>query len=147
MRVLLDDVEPSLLEQEVDADVPRILILEDYPPLRRVLTALLQRAGYRVALAHTARETLQLLEQHIYDLLVMDMDSAKADGRRVIQVLQAAPRHLPVVALLSPQSHWVRGVMTLGVQTVLYKPVGRQALLQGIKTSLASQDDGPHSMA
>ena len=142
MKVLLDDVEPSLLEQEVDADVPRILILEDYPPLRRVLTALLQRAGYRVALAHTARETLQMLGQHIYDVLVMDMDSAKGDGWRVIRVLQAAPRHLPVVVLLSPQSHWVCSVMTLGVQTVLYKPVGRQVLLKGIETSLTAQDNG-----
>lgn len=115
-----------------------ILILEDYLPLRRVLAALLQQAGYQVALARSAREALQMLRQQAYDLLVMDLDSSNMDVRRMVEVLQTVPHHLPVVALLSPQSHWVDNSKALDVQTVLYKPIGRQALLTGIETSLQS---------
>ena len=138
MKALQYAVEPSSLDQEVDADVLKILVLEDYPPLCRVLAVLLQQAGYHVGLARTAGEALQILEQHVYDLLVMDMDVSNADVRCLIQALQAASNRLPVVALLSPQSHWARNVTALGVQIVLYKPISRQALLTGIETGLNS---------
>lgn len=118
--------------------VLKLLILEHYPPLRRVLAVLLRQAGYHVALARTTGEALRMLGQHAYDLFVMDMDVSNADFRGVIQAVQAAPYHPPMVALLSPQSHWARNATTLGVQIVLYKPIGRQALLKGIETSLKS---------
>jgi CheY-like chemotaxis protein len=136
IRTFLSAARQPVLEPEVVASVLRILILEDYPPLRRVLAVLLQQAGYRVALARTTGEALRMLGQHAYDLLVMDMDVSNADFRGVMQEVQAASSRLPVVALLSPQSHWARNVTALGVQIVLYKPIRRQALLKGIETGL-----------
>src|SRR5262245_58388969 len=59
--------------------VSRILILEDYAPLCRVLAVTLQRAGCEVALARSAFEALQVLEQHTYDTLLVDMDMANGE--------------------------------------------------------------------
>jgi two-component system OmpR family response regulator len=122
--------------------VPRISILEDYPPLRRVLTVLLQRAGYEVTLARTVRETSQMLGQQTFDVLVMDMDLPKERGWYITQALQAAPCYPLLVVLLSSQNHSVLDVLTsLDIQTILYKPVGQQALLMGIAASLKSRAD------
>jgi two-component system KDP operon response regulator KdpE len=121
--------------------VPRILILEDYPPLRRALAVLLQRAGYEVALARTVRETSQMLGQQSFDVLVMDMDLPKENGWYIREALQAAPCYPPLVVLLSRQSHGALDVRTLDIQTILYKPVGQRALLTGIATSLKSRAD------
>jgi DNA-binding response OmpR family regulator len=122
--------------------VPRILILEDYPPLRRVLAALLQRAGYEVTLARTLRETSQMLGQQTFEVLLMDMDLPKESGWYITQALQAAPCYPPLVVLLSSQNHGVLDVVaSLDIQTILYKPVGQRALLTGIATSLKSRAD------
>ena len=118
------------------ADMLEILILEDYPPLYRALEILLQQAGYQVARVQTAGKALRALSHHAYDLLVMDMDVRHVDFRRLIEELQALPCHLPVVALISPQSHWAHNGTGIGIQIVLHKPIDRQALLRGIEMGL-----------
>jgi CheY-like chemotaxis protein len=113
--------------------VQQILVLEDYAPLRRVLATLLRREGYRVVLARTAQETLQALERQANDLLIADMDISTGDGWHVLRTLQSLQNSLPVVALLNPESPRVHKAKALGVRTILRKPVGRQALLTGLK--------------
>lgn len=114
----------------------KILILEDYPPLSRALESLLQQAGYHATLAQTVGKALRMLGHHAYDLFIMDMDVCHMEVRRLTDELQALPRHLPMVVLISPQSYWAYNVTCVGLQTVLYKPIARQALLTGIQSSL-----------
>jgi DNA-binding response OmpR family regulator len=116
--------------------VLRVLILEDYAPLYRVLAVTLQRAGWEVALVHSACEALQILEQQAYDTLLVDMDMANGESWRALRALDLAHHSMPIVALLSPGNAERQELEALGVDAILCKPVGKEALLRGIRMTL-----------
>ena len=113
-----------------------ILLLVGYRPLRHALNVTLRRTGWQVDIARTEQETLQALDQQPYDVFVVDMDMATGAGWRVLRALQTLPNPPPVVALMHPESPSLPEAITLGACVILYKTVGRQALLNGIQTAL-----------
>ena len=64
-----------------------ILIVEDEPGVRTLLQKALQRHGYRVLLAATPREALDIAEQHQHpiDLLMIDVVLPEMDGCSLAQ--------------------------------------------------------------
>jgi CheY-like chemotaxis protein len=120
--------------------VVRICILEDYPPLSRVLAVTLQRVGCQVTPAQPACEVLQAVDTCAYDALLVDMDRATEESWRALQRLSNPSHPLPIVVLLSPgHGEWPE-LDAYGVHVVLLKPVSRDALLRGIM--LAIQETG-----
>jgi DNA-binding response OmpR family regulator len=113
-----------------------ILVLEDYAPLRRIQTVTLQRAGWRVVQAQSAREALQQLQRQHFDVVLLDMDVATGESWRVLRRLQAEQQQVPVVALLSPGTQRALELQAGSPCVVLAKPVGRQALLAGLDKAL-----------
>ena len=114
----------------------RILILEDYAPLCRVLVVTLQRAGCEVALVRSAHEALQVLEQHAYDTLLVDMDMANGESWRALRALDSVHHPMLIVVLLSPGNAERQELEALGVDAILLKPVGKEALLRGIRMNV-----------
>ena len=116
--------------------MPQVLIFADYPPLRRVLAAILRRAGCQVALALSAHEALHALEQRGYDVLLLDMDASPRESQRILQGLHTVRASVPIVALQSPVSRRQQGIKSSEAGIILPKPVGREALLTGIELAL-----------
>jgi two-component system OmpR family response regulator/two-component system response regulator TctD len=116
--------------------VPQVLIFVDYPPLRRVLAAILRRAGCQVALALSAHEALHALEQRGYDVLLLDMDVAPRESQYILQGLRTIRSPVPIVALQSPGGRRQQGVEYFEVGILLPKPVSREAVLTGIELAL-----------
>ena len=52
----------------------RIMVVDDYEPLRYLKTILLRRGGARVVEAKSGREALQILELEPIDLAVLDIN-------------------------------------------------------------------------
>lgn len=52
---------------------PLVLIVDDEPQIRRLLTVTLEANGYRVIAAATGNEGLVLAAQHRPDLIVLDI--------------------------------------------------------------------------
>ena len=117
-------------------DVPQVLIFADYPPLRRVLAAILRRAGCQVVLALSAHEALYALEQRGYDVLLLDMDATPSESQRILQGLLTVRAPVPIVVLQSPVSRQPQGIEHFEVDILLPKPVSREALLTGIELAL-----------
>jgi DNA-binding response OmpR family regulator len=120
-----------------------ILVLEGYPPLRRVLAVTLQRAGCQVKLARSAGEVRQALDQYAWDALLVDMDNVSGESWNVLRGLYTVPHSIPIVALRSPGNDKRTGLETLGVHIILLKPVGRDALLRGITLALKATGKTP----
>ena len=114
----------------------RILILENYPSTRQALAVTLRRAGWEATLVETDHEAVTILEQEAYDILLLDVDVPTGDGWRVLQALQAAHHSIPVVALIGAEGTSRQRALALGACLVLAKPVGRKALLAGVRTAL-----------
>lgn len=78
-----------------------ILIVEDYPDVRDFLMRLLRHAGYEVIDADDGTAAMILAQQHLPDLIVMDLVLPRVNGLKAIAQLKADQRtkHIPVLAL------------------------------------------------
>lgn len=79
----------------------RILLVEDNPMNRDMLSRRLESRGYHVATAEDGEEALSVVREVKPDLVLMDLSLPKLDGWEATRRLKAdsATRHIPVIAL------------------------------------------------
>jgi len=76
----------------VPVTVPRILLVDDEPSIRQLLSYRLKREGFDVVLAENGREAVRLIEAGGIDLLVSDIRMPDMSG---VEVLRAAKQFDP----------------------------------------------------
>jgi DNA-binding response OmpR family regulator len=76
---------------------PRILVVDDEDTIRLTLDALLRRRGYAVTTAASGEAALELIEQHGFDMLLLDL---KLPGLSGLDVAERARTALPEAAIL-----------------------------------------------
>jgi CheY-like chemotaxis protein len=110
----------------------RILIVEDNPQNRYLMTFLLEKHGYDLLVAEDAEQAFELLEESRPDLILMDMQLPRVDGYEATRRIKADERFrdIPVVALTA---HSMRGdqtrAMAAGCDEFVTKPVDTDGLL------------------
>ena len=62
-----------------------ILVVDDEVNIRVTLRALLERGGYRVTVAAGGREACALLDEHDFDLMMVDLKMPGVDGMQVVE--------------------------------------------------------------
>ncbi|MFZ5891723.1 MAG: sigma-54-dependent transcriptional regulator [Myxococcota bacterium] len=77
----------------------QILVVDDEPNLRRVLTAQLERDGCDVHTAEDGEQALAILREHHVDLVITDLRMPKLDGMELLRRVVAMDEELPVVML------------------------------------------------
>jgi two-component system OmpR family response regulator len=70
------------------ADNEKILVVDDDPDIRTVLTALLESKGYQVVTASDGREGLDTLKAEKPDLMILDLLMSEMDGFTVMKKLK-----------------------------------------------------------
>lgn len=65
-----------------------VLIADDDESLRRVLTAVLQKAGYQTLSARNGKETLATVKKTAVDVILLDIFLGDANGLELIETLQ-----------------------------------------------------------
>ena len=79
---------------EFAAGAARILVVDDEPAIRRLLTFNLQRRGFRVEEAETGEAGVTALERRPCDLVLLDMALPGIDGMEVLRrIRHAGERH------------------------------------------------------
>ena len=78
--------------------MPKILIIDDEAPIRRVLRDILENESYQVEDAATGMDALQLFKDHDFDAIFCDIKMPEMDG---IEVLEAIRKEsdVPVIML------------------------------------------------
>jgi len=115
------------LSVEVDA-APTVLVVDDDPNARELLSANLKGAGYRLLQASSGEEALSLARSTRPDAITLDVMMPKPDGWDVLSALKADAdlRDIPVVIVTMLSD---RGIgLSLGAVEVLTKPVERAQL-------------------
>jgi len=112
--------------------VPLVLVVDDSITVRRVTQRLLQREGYRVALAADGLQALEKLQEERPTVVLSDIEMPRMDGFDLARNIRAdASLHdLPIIMITSriAQKHREHA-MELGVNHYLGKPYSDDELL------------------
>ncbi len=89
----------------INADPPKghpprynnVLLIEDEEPFRRILARNLTARGVNVMESSSAAEALSMIEQHVPDLLLLDISLPDATGWDVLRALKRRRLNLPSI--------------------------------------------------
>ncbi len=112
--------------------VPLVLVVDDSITVRRVTQRLLQREGYRVALAADGLQALQRLREERPVVVLSDIEMPRMDGFDLARAIRAdgALANLPIVMITSRMAEKHREhAVELGVSHYLGKPYSEEELL------------------
>jgi len=121
---------------EAEAHKPLlVLVVDDSVTVRKVTSRLLERHGMSVLTAKDGVDAMLLLEDHMPDLMLLDIEMPRMDGFEVATQVRADERlrHLPIIMITSRtgQKHRDRA-MAIGVNDYLGKPYQESVLLDSI---------------
>jgi two-component system, OmpR family, response regulator MprA len=107
-----------------------VLVVDDDPPIRRMLERTLAAEGYRVSAAADGAEALVAVERTVPDLLVLDVTMPGVDGLAVCRRLRQRGLVLPILLLTARDSvpDRVAG-LDAGADDYLVKPFASEELL------------------
>jgi two-component system, OmpR family, KDP operon response regulator KdpE len=117
-------------------DEVTILIVEDEPPIRRLLRATLGAHDYRTLEASTGAEALSALRHHRPDLVLLDLGLPDIDGQALIgRIRQISP--VPIVVLSSRGDEAAKvAALDAGADDYVTKPFGADELMARLRAAL-----------
>ena len=77
----------------------QVLIVDDEPNLRKILSAQLTRDGYDVMIAEDGEQGLSMLREHHIDMVITDLKMPKVDGMTLLKEALREDPELPVVMI------------------------------------------------
>ena len=119
--------------------MPKILIIEDEPAIRRVLTKILieENDSYIVAEAEDGISGLEKIKSEDFDLVLCDIKMPKMDG---VEVLEAAKKIKPEIQMVMISGHGdldtAVKTMRLGAFDYISKPPDLNRLLNTVRNAL-----------
>ena len=123
----------------VAAGSARVLVVDDEPVNRQVLSNYLALEGFELTLAASGDEALRLLEEESFDLVLLDIMMPRRSGYEVCRKLREKHpiAELPVIFLTAKNqdSDVVTG-MALGANDYLTKPISKDRLLARVRPHL-----------
>ena len=118
------------------ANLPKVLVIEDEPSIRRFLRAALTANGYGVYEAATARDGIREAATQQPDLVILDLGLPDLDGLEVIQHLREWSTTPIIVLSARGQESGKVAALDAGADDYLTKPFGVGELLARLRVSL-----------
>ena len=82
-----------------DMSQQRILVVDDEPQIRELLSVYLIRQGFDVVTAASSQETLETLDKTSIDMVVLDIGLADEDGLKLLEEIKKGRPKVRVVML------------------------------------------------
>ncbi len=115
---------------------PLLLLIEDDPQFRLLLTTTLENQGYRVLAIETGREGLVAIRNRQPGLLILDLGLPDIDGQEVICRLRKWSQ-LPIIVLSARnQESDITEALDNGADDYLTKPFSNAELMSRIRALL-----------
>jgi len=112
------------------------LVVDDSITVRRVTQRLLERNGRRVMTAKDGVDALSVMQEHVPDIILLDIEMPRMDGYELAAQVRNDPRlaDVPIIMITSRvgEKHRARAI-ELGVNDYLGKPYQENQLLDAIE--------------
>jgi two-component system, OmpR family, KDP operon response regulator KdpE len=117
----------------------RVLVVDDEPPIRKLLRMGLAANGYQTLEASNAKMALELLAQ-APDLIILDLGLPDAHGHDLLKMIRARNERVPIVVLSSRSDEAGKvQALDLGADDYVTKPFGMDELLARMRAALRHQ--------
>jgi len=121
----------------------RLLVADDEPHIRRILTTLLEMSEFTVDAVSDGTAALELLRGHVvYDLILLDIMMPGASGLEVLRTLRELPHRADAVVMIltaKGQDADRDEAYSLGAADFVTKPFSPKKLLARIDELLDAQ--------
>jgi chemosensory pili system protein ChpA (sensor histidine kinase/response regulator) len=110
-----------------------VMVVDDSLTVRRVTQRLLERNGYRTVLAKDGVDAMRELQEHLPDIMLVDIEMPRMDGYDLTRNVRGNPatRAIPIIMITSRTAEKHRRVaFELGVNEYLGKPYREDELLE-----------------
>ena len=115
----------------------KVLVVEDDPNLRQLMSVFLRRNGFEVMRAQDGEEALSLLETAMPDLIVCDIMMPRMDGFALTGDLRQAYPELPILMVTAREAlEDKRKAFSVGTDDYMVKPIELDELLLRINALL-----------
>ncbi|HEV8193725.1 MAG TPA: response regulator, partial [Ktedonobacterales bacterium] len=119
-----------------------VLVVDDSPSVRRVVSGMLKANGWRVQTARDGVEALELIARERPAVVLLDIEMPRMDGYELMATVRSQEqyRFLPLVVLTSRAAtkHHQRA-MQLGANAYVVKPYQDEELLRTLAQLAAAQ--------
>jgi CheY-like chemotaxis protein len=118
-----------------------ILVVDDEPELLDIFAIWLRRSGCTVFTAINGAEALKILTVQKVDALISDVRMPIMDGMTLVRKLVELGIFIPSIIFISGFGIVdAREMYSLGVESMISKPLNRQQLLDALASSLKDRD-------
>ena len=117
----------------------KVLVIDDEPPIRKLLRMGLSAQGYQIFEAPNGRTALKLLEEKP-DLIILDLGLPDMQGLELLRTIRARNEDVPIVVLSSRSDEAGKvQALDLGADDYVTKPFGMDELLARMRAALRHQ--------
>jgi two-component system KDP operon response regulator KdpE len=118
----------------------RVLVIDDEPPIRKLLRVGLSAHGYQVTEASSGKMALELLGEQPPDLIVLDLGLPDMQGHELLRTMRARNDSVPIVVLSSRDDEAGKvQALDSGADDYVTKPFGMDELLARMRAALRHQ--------
>lgn len=115
---------------------PVILVVDDEPPILRIVGSNLERRGFLVERATTGAEALAAFRRRTPDVVVLDLGLPDMDGVEVIRAIRLAGQ-TPIIVLSAREGERDKvDALDAGADDYVSKPFGIEELLARVRVAL-----------
>jgi two-component system KDP operon response regulator KdpE len=123
----------------MNASPVKVLVVDDEPPIRKLLRMGLGTQGYHILDAPNAKAAIELMADEP-DLVILDLGLPDMQGLELLRQIRERREDVPIVVLSSRGEEVAKvEALDLGADDYVTKPFGMEELLARIRTALRHQ--------
>ena len=121
--------------------IKNILVVDDEPKIREVITSLLESKGYKVYTAENGKQALEAFEKYNISLVLLDLMLPDISGEEVCALIRKKSR-VPILMLTakSEEASFVNG-LSIGADHYITKPFSLKVLAAQVEALLRRSAD------
>jgi len=117
----------------------KVLVIDDEPPIRKLLRMGLTTQGYQILDAPNGKTALELMSQGP-DLVILDLGLPDIQGLELLRMIRARSESVPIVVLSSRDDEAGKvEALDFGADDYVTKPFGMDELLARMRAALRHQ--------
>jgi two-component system, OmpR family, KDP operon response regulator KdpE len=118
----------------------RVLVIDDEPPIRKLLRLGLSAQGYQIVETGSGKAALELFSQQLPDIVILDLGLPDMQGHELLRALRTRNDSVPIVVLSSRDDEAGKvQALDSGADDYVTKPFGMDELLARMRAALRHQ--------